>query len=87
MSATRGLAYAQQACASCHAVQAGQDVSPNSGAPAFTVIANTPGMTPTALNAWLHSAHASMPNLIVEPNDRADVAAYLETLRRSGSAG
>lgn len=85
-SATRGLAYAQQTCASCHAVQAGQDVSPNSAAPAFTVIANTPGMTPTALNAWLHSAHASMPNLFVAPNDRADVAAYLETLRRTGGA-
>lgn len=85
-SAMRGLAYAQQACASCHAVQAGQDVSPNRGAPAFTVIANTPGMTPTALNAWLHSAHASMPNLIVEPSDRADVAAYLEMLRRGNSA-
>lgn len=85
-SATRGLAYAQQACASCHAVQAGQGVSLNRGAPAFTVIANTPGMTPTALNAWLHSAHASMPNLIVEPNDRADIAAYLETLRRANGA-
>ena len=80
-SAARGLAYAQGACASCHSVEAGQDASPNRSAPAFVVIANTPGMTPTALNAWLHSAHASMPNLVVAPSDRADIAAWAK--RRS----
>ena len=83
-SATRGLAYAQQVCAACHAVEAAQDVSPNRAAPTFMAIANLPGMTPAALNVWLHSAHASMPNLVVEPKDRADIAAYLDTLRRTG---
>jgi mono/diheme cytochrome c family protein len=86
-SAARGLNYAQRVCAECHAVAAGEQVSPNPNAPPFTVIANTPGMTPTALNAWLHSAHPSMPNLIVAPEDRADLAAYLEVIRRGGSAG
>ena len=85
-SPTRGLSYAQAVCATCHAVAAGQDVSPNRSAPTFMVIANTPGMTSTALNAWLHSAHASMPNLIVEASDRADIAAYLATLRRRGAS-
>lgn len=85
-SASRGQAYAERVCAACHAVGAGQQISPNTNAPPFQAIANTPGMTATALNAWLHSPHASMPNLVVEPNDRADIYAYLETLRRGGSA-
>lgn len=86
-SPSRGLAYAQSACASCHAVEAGQTTSPNPEAPPFEVIANLPGMTPTALNAWLHSPHPSMPNLIVAPNDRGDVAAYFESLRRGAGRG
>lgn len=85
-SAARGLTYTEQVCAACHAVRAGQQTSPNPNAPTFTVIANMPGMTPTALNAWLHSAHATMPNLIVSPADRADIAAYLETLKRGSGA-
>ncbi len=85
-SVARGLAYAQQNCSGCHAVTAGQEASPNPSAPPFAVIANTPGMTPTALNAWLHSAHASMPNLIVAPEDRADIAASLESIRLGGGA-
>ena len=85
-SASRGQAYAERVCAACHAVGAGQQSSPNPNAPPFQAIANTPGMTATALNAWLHSAHASMPNLVVEPNDRADIYAYLEALRRGGGA-
>jgi hypothetical protein len=56
-------------------------VSPNPHAPTFVVIANTPGLNAIALNAWLHSSHPSMPNLIVSPAERADLAAYLETLK------
>jgi mono/diheme cytochrome c family protein len=78
-----GLRYAEQNCASCHAIAAGQTVSPDYAAPAFDVIANTPGMTRTALNAWLHSPHQSMPSLIVDPNRIDDLAAYLATLKRS----
>jgi mono/diheme cytochrome c family protein len=85
-AAARGLVYAREVCAGCHAVEVGEQSSPNPNAPSFTVIANMPGMTPTALNAWLHSAHASMPNLIVAPNDRADVAAYLQSIKHGDGA-
>ena len=85
-AAARGLAYSREVCAGCHAVAVGEQSSPNPNAPPFAVIANLPGMTPTALNAWLHSAHASMPNLIVAPNDRADVAAYLQSIKRRDGA-
>lgn len=84
-SPARGLAYARNACAACHAVDSGQTNSPNREAPPFEVIANMPGMTPTALNAWLHSPHLSMPNMMVAPNDRDDVAAYLNSLKRGAT--
>jgi mono/diheme cytochrome c family protein len=83
-SAAMGLRYAQQNCASCHAVASGQHQSPNRNAPSFAVIANLPGMTGTALNAWLHSPHPTMPNLIVSPADRDNITAYLQSLRRGG---
>jgi mono/diheme cytochrome c family protein len=83
-SAAMGLRYAQQNCASCHAVASGQHQSPNRNAPTFAVIANLPGMTGTALNAWLHSPHPTMPNLIVSPADRDNITAYLQSLRRGG---
>ncbi len=86
-SPARGLAYAQRVCAACHAVETGQTSSPNPQAPPFEVIANLPGMTPTALNAWLHSPHPSMPNLIVAPDDRGDVAAYLNSLKHGAGRG
>ena len=83
-SAALGLRYAEQVCATCHAVTPAQGQSPNPNAPSFEVIANLPGMTGTALNVWLHSPHPTMPNLIVSPVDRDNVAAYLESLRRGG---
>jgi mono/diheme cytochrome c family protein len=78
-----GLRYAQQSCASCHAVAAGQSLSPNPSAPAFDTVANTPGMTGIALNVWLHTPHPSMPNLIVDSDRIDDLSAYLATLKRS----
>ncbi len=77
----RGLAYAQDNCAACHAVAAHENWSPDYMAPAFVTIANTPGMSPVALNAWLHTSHPNMPNLIVDPNRIDDLSAYLATLR------
>ncbi|WP_395648007.1 c-type cytochrome [Terricaulis sp.] len=86
-SPARGLVYAQSVCASCHAVETGQTSSPNPQAPPFEVIANLPGMTPAALNVWLHSPHPSMPNMIVAPDDRDDVAAYLNSLKHGAGRG
>lgn len=86
-SPARGLAYARSACAACHADEMGQTHSPHPEAPPFEVIANLPGMTPTALNAWLHSSHPSMPSLIVDPDDRDDVAAYLNSLKHDAGRG
>jgi mono/diheme cytochrome c family protein len=80
-AATRGFDYAQQTCASCHAIAAGEALSPNPAAPPFQAIAETPGMTVTALDVWLHSPHPTMPHLLVEPEHIDDVSAYLRSLR------
>jgi mono/diheme cytochrome c family protein len=81
-SASMGRAYAEENCASCHAVTAGQTRSPNPAAPTFETAANTPGMTSMAFNVWLQTPHPSMPNLIVGPDHIDDLSAYLATLRK-----
>lgn len=81
-AASRGLFYAERSCADCHGVTVDQKQSPNPAAPTFVVIANTPGMTPMALNVWLHTSHPTMPNLIVDQARIADLAAYVRTLKK-----
>lgn len=80
-NASRGLALAQQLCTECHAVQKEQNQSPNEDAPRFHVIASMPGMTAMALSAALNTSHRSMPNVILQPDERADIIAYILSLK------
>lgn len=77
----KGLRYASAMCTGCHAVRAGESQSPIKEAPAFALVANTPGITGTALVVWLQSSHPTMPNLILQRDDMYDVVAYIESLR------
>ncbi|PQA89467.1 hypothetical protein [Hyphococcus luteus] len=79
-AASVGLSYAREACASCHAVEAGKIESPDPAAPSFEALANRPDMTRQALAALLRSPHQSMPSLIVEADRVDDLAAYLASL-------
>ena len=79
--ASRGRAYAQGICAECHAVQPGDVQVTRPGIPSFKTIANTPGMTARALMVWLQTPHPTMPNLIVDAQDRDDVIAYILSLQ------
>jgi len=79
--AIRGFAFAQQNCATCHAIVVGNALSPDPLAPSFQTIADTPGMSGRVVNVWLASDHPSMPHLIVSPEDGDDVWAYMQTLR------
>ena len=63
-----GRVYAREVCSPCHAVtadQASQRIV--AVAPDFQTIANTPGMTATALRAFLQTPHPKMPNLMLAP--------------------
>ena len=63
-------------CAQCYG---GVDVP--GAAPAFSTIASMPSMTAEALYVFLQTSHATMPNLILSPDDRTDVIAYILSLR------
>ena len=79
--AKSGFAYADGVCAECHAVKKGQRVSPHERAPAFEVVANSRGMTETALRVWFQSSHPSMPNLMLTEKLSDDLVAYIMSLK------
>ncbi len=80
-NAQRGLAYAQANCAGCHAILRDDTNSPNPDSPAFKAVADTPGMTRTALSVFFRSPHPTMPNLIIAPEDADDLIAYIMSLK------
>ena len=75
-----GAAYAKQYCAKCHTI-AGENKSPEPTAPRFKDVANTSGMTATALRVWLQTSHPTMPNIILEPKELSNVVAYILSLK------
>lgn len=78
-----GRAFALEACSVCHVVAPGQRVSPRiANAMPFQRIANTEGMNGMKLQAILSTPHRVMPNLILTPQEAADVIAYILTLRQ-----
>ena len=79
--AQKGLAYARRICADCHHVLRSDGQSPNRRAPTFSRIANTPGMSVTALTVWSRTVHPTMPNLVINPSDMDDLIAYILSLR------
>jgi cytochrome c len=77
----RGREIARNICAACHVVSKGQIASPRSEAPPFPVLAATPGMTTIALTAALLTSHRQMPNIVLQPDERRDVIAYILSLK------
>jgi cytochrome c len=75
-----GLELARARCADCHAVERGNRQSIQPAAPAFTVIANSPGMSARALAAALQTSHRDMPDIMLAPRERADIVAYILSL-------
>jgi cytochrome c len=82
-----GHAFARDACRACHMVdrEARAPRRIDIG-PAFRDVANTPGMTATAIQVFLTSSHPKMPNLILTPTEIADVTAYILSLRDAPSS-
>ena len=78
-----GHSFARRACSACHVVNAEQQRPPWRIfiGPAFRNIANTPGITATALRVFLTTSHRKTPNPILTPEQVADVIAYILSLR------
>jgi mono/diheme cytochrome c family protein len=75
-----GFDYAHSVCATCHAIS--QEPSPNPTAPRFKDVANTPGMTPTAIKVWLQGAsHPTMPNIMISGQELRNLTAYILSLK------
>jgi mono/diheme cytochrome c family protein len=67
-------------CVACHGVHK-NELSNNPQAPPFSVIAATRGMSAMALNVALLSPHRSMPNIMLDAQERADIVAYILALK------
>ncbi len=83
--ARRGLAFAQQRCAACHAVTENR-TSPNPESPSFEDITNRPGVTRFTLRQFLRDSHnypAAM-NFRVEAARIRDLADYIVTMKKAG---
>jgi len=52
-------------------------LSTNPDAPTFAAIANTKGVTRTALFAMLQTSHKEMPNLVIKGDDAQNIIAYI----------
>lgn len=77
-----GRELARHDCSPCHVISP----APHAPrifeiAPDFQAIANTSGMTETALHAFLLTSHPKMPNLILSPEQSRNVIAYILSLR------
>ena len=64
--------WAQSTCAVCHGTRKGE-TSANRQAPPFDAIAQVKGMSAMALNVALLSSHRSMPNIVLDAKERADL--------------
>ena len=78
--AAAGAHLAREVCAKCHVVAADQMIDPGIG-PSLLEVAEHPATTELSLRAFLRTPHATMPNLMLTPEERDDVIAYLLTLK------
>ena len=76
-----GAEYAKKFCTRCHALNR-QEISPEPTAPPFGDVANTKGLTATALTVWLTTSHPTMPNIVIEPRDMDNVVAFILSLKQ-----
>ncbi len=79
----QGLGVARKVCAECHVVEYREGLVDITAGPSFDAVANSPGITGLALSAALQSSHPNMPDLILSSEDRADVIAYILSLKRA----
>lgn len=81
-SIPQGQDLARGACSECHAVENNDAFSPMFPAPAFRDVAETSGMTATALSVALRTLHRDMPAFILKPDEINDLTAYILSLAR-----
>ena len=76
-----GGKLAREVCATCHIVSEDELEDPGVGAPTFFEVVADPSVSELSLRAFLQTSHATMPNLILTPEETDDIIAYILTLR------
>jgi len=71
--AEKGRQLAEAHCVECHAP------GDRGSAASFETIANTPGMTGTALSVWFRSPHPTMPDFVLAQEVQEDLIAYIKS--------
>ena len=80
--AEAGHRFASQSCSNCHLVDAQQTKPAVDGVPSFISLAKSPTETSERIQAFLANPHGAMPPISLSRQEIADVAAYIETLRK-----
>ena len=76
-----GRQIATKLCSSCHRVLP-MTFPDRADPPSFQSIADLPSTTGLSLNAFLHSNHKNMPDLMLSPAEANDLIAYVLSLKR-----
>ena len=77
-----GLRLAQAWCSECHLVEEGRVQQNAARPPSFSTIANRAEVTPVWLNVFFQTPHPVMPNIMLTPGQRDDIAAHILSLKR-----
>lgn len=94
-SVRSGRRLAEQVCATCHAIGGDQTLDPilRPPAPTFVSIAWRPGMSVSQIKRLLSPPHwqgqdevLRMPDLVLLEDQKRDIAAYILSLKSTGSS-
>jgi mono/diheme cytochrome c family protein len=79
--AGHGGDLARRWCAACHIVDAEQKQA-SADVPPFATVANRKDFSAEKTASFLLEPHPKMPNYPLSPNEAADIAAYIASLRK-----
>jgi len=77
-----GGQLAQDVCSACHLVTRDQADDPEIG-PSLIEVAEHPASTEMSLRVYLQTPHATMPNIMLTPEETDDVISYILSLKGS----
>jgi mono/diheme cytochrome c family protein len=79
--AGHGGDLARRWCAACHIVDAEQKQA-SADVPPFATVANSKDFSAEKTASFLLEPHPKMPNYPLSPDEAADIAAYIASLRK-----
>jgi mono/diheme cytochrome c family protein len=80
-NAGHGVDLARRWCATCHIVDAEQKQA-SADVPPFATVANRKDFSAEKTASFLLEPHPKMPNYPLSPDEAADIAAYIASLRK-----